>query len=426
MGGVPRRRPPRLDYLPMKTLLAALLLAFAVSASAASVAMKPPVGITVNPASSTGWTTASNFVGTFSAASFSGSFTTNVGGKSVVMPASMRLAANAPQFAANAVRLNPTSLLTSAVVAWLLSAGLEWINGQWQVRVPDTVPVSGVYYWIGSNPVCKSVSASCSFQTTIQERFTELAKTTGYTNYQLSGSCTVNSGSSTVVCPYSFRDKSGATLTGNITIYYGGVASPQYQPSTESDWAKLVDIPDPVANDLAKTVALPLQNPEFNPPYVDVPLGEPYVDPVTGKRYQDKARITPQSDGKTADVQTTKQEVDEAGEPVTDPATGVEKPPEKQDDFCKQNPDSLACMEKGEPDELDLETRSNGSMVSPVSVGGAGHCMADKTLAMATMGRSITFTYKPICDLASMVRPLILALAWLLAGWIMVGAVKEN
>lgn len=414
----------------MKTLFAALLLALSGTASAASVAMKPPVGITGNPASATGWTTASNFVGNFSAASFSGGFTTNVAGKPVTMPATMRMAANAGRFAVSAVRTSPAALLGSAVVAWLLSNGIEYIDGQFTVKQPDTAPIEGKYWYhgIASRPICYSLDGKCSGEQALQD-------IRPYVCQAWMNPCTVSWGAPfydtgyRVNVVYTHTSNGQQYTIDNTIIYFGGAAVPATKPATDADFQPLesAPLPDAVADELApKGVQLPMENPQFDPPYVDLPLGDPYEDPTTGKRYRDNARVTPQSDGKTADVQTNKQEVDEEGEPVTDPATGVEKPPEKQDDFCKQNPNSLACMEKGEPDELDLETRSIGSMVSPVAVGGAGHCMADKTLAMATMGRSITFTYKPICDLASMVRPLILALAWLLAGWIMIGAVKEN
>lgn len=418
----------------MKTLFAALLLALSGTASAASVAMKPPVGITGNPASSSGWTTAANFVGNFSAASFSGGFTTNVGGKSVTMPATMRMAANAGQFAISAVRLSPAALIGSAVVAWLLSQGIEYIDGQWKKK--DTsdngAPEAGHnWYNNGYNSACTPV-APCSWAANKADWESKYGSNqpTQYGGARITGTCYPN-GARKYSCPFEFLWKSNNQWYngGTVTFEWVGNANPQYIPATDSDFAALAaaPLPDAVATELAnKDVALPMENPQFDPKYVDEPLGEPYVDPVTGKRYQDAVRVTPQSDGKTADVQTKKQEVDEEGEPSVDPETGAELQPEKQDDFCKQNPDSIACMEKGETDELDLETRSIGSMVSPVAVGGAGHCMADKTLAMATMGRSITFTYKPICDLASMVRPLILALAWLLAGWIMIGAVKES
>lgn len=402
----------------MKSLIAVLLFALAGTASAASVAMKPPVGITGNPGSATGWTTATNFVGNFSAASFSGGFTSNVGGKMVTMPATMRLAANAGQFAVAAVRSSPAALVGSAVVAWLLTNGIEYLNGQLVVKpvIPGTD--GNCYqspYGAGFKP---------QFPCSIAEAESVFAQAWPHLMPNASGFFREVNGLKQIrVC-------SQASNTACLDFsYYRPAPQPEKVPATDADFQALASapLPDAVATELAnKDVALPMEAPQFDPKYVDEPLGDPYVDPVTGKRYQDNARVTPQSDGKTADVQTNKQEVDEEGEPSVDPETGAELQPEKQDDFCKQNPDSIACMEKGETDELDLETRSIGSMVSPVAVGGAGHCMADKTLAMSTLGRSITFTYKPICDLASMVRPLILALAWLLAGWIMIGAVKEN
>lgn len=433
MGWLPRRCSPGLDYLPMKTLLAVLLLAFAGAASAASVAMKPPVGITGNPASSTGWTTAANFVGNFSAASFSGGFTTNVGGKAVIMPASMRMAANAGQFAISAVRLNPAALVGSAVVAWLLSQGIEYIDGQWKKKdsSDNGSPIEGkLWYHTVYQSAC-TTSSPCSWsqvKTDFETKYGKNLPKYYIGGARITGTCT--SGASSAQCPFEYQWNDGKWYSGGVhTFYVQASANPQYVPATEADFAPLATapLPDAVANELApKGVALPMENPQFNPPYVDEPLGEPYVDPVTGKRYQDKARVTPRSDGKTADVQIHKQQVDEQGNPATDETTGKEVSPEEQDDFCKQNPDSLACMEEGETDDIDLETRSVGSSVSPVALGSPGHCMADKTLSLSTLGRSFTFTYKPICDLASMVRPLILAIAWLLAGWIMVGAVRET
>lgn len=407
----------------MKSLIAVLLFSLAGTASAANVAMKPPVGITGNPASASGWTTATNFVGSFSAASFNAPFVTNVGGKTVTMPATMRLAANAGQFAVAAVRSSPAALLGSAVVAWLLSNGMQYIDGQWMTNPNKPDIVGGG--WVISGFQGKVAPAETTFDACVAAytgnqfgfiRCEALAHPTF--RIYLSDRTIYNSVVQVTSCP-----------TGYKWVSSSNSCVPTPIPATQAAWDNVAASPlsDAAATELATAGnPVPLQNPDFDPDYVDVPLGEPYVDPVTGKRYQDGARVTPHSDGKTADVQTKKQEVDEEGDPATDPTTGVEAPPEKQDEFCKQNPDSIACMEKGETDELDLETRSIGGMVSPIAVGGAGHCMADKTLALATMGRSITFTYKPICDLASMVRPLILALAWLLAGWIMIGAVKEN
>ena len=379
----------------MKTIFGFFLVFVASSSFAAAVPLFPGTGIA---ATSSGFTTAANFTGQFSAAAFNSNFTTNVGGKAVTMPAAMRLAANAGQFAVSAVRLNPAALVGTAVASWLLGYGLEWINGQWQKSESASVP---------SDALCGMTALQCA--------------TSG------------GSPSYATLSPRWIGISGGSCIAGlpdypHITIPCGMTGQPQKRPATETDWAAIpqnAPLPDPVAGELAsKGVPLPLEVPHIGPQ--DIPLGDPYVDPVTGKRYQDKARVTPRADSKTADVQTYKQEVDEAGNPKKQEDGQTEKPPEEQTDFCKKNPDAISCMPEGQTDDQELQTKNIGSGITPVSVGGQGQCMADKTLSMATMGKSITFTYKPICDLASMVRPLILALAWLLAGWIMVGAVKDN
>lgn len=418
----------------MKTLLAALLLAFAGSSSAASVAMKPPVGITGNPAMSTGWSTASNFVGNFSAASFSGGFTTNVGGKAVTMPAAMRMAANAGQFAISAVRLSPAALIGSAVVAWLLSQGIEYIDGQWKKKdaSDNGSPIAGkLWYHTGYQTACTPENP-CTWSDVKSDFETKYGK--NLPQYyiggaRITGTCT---GSSTSAqCPFEYQWNDGKWYNGGMATFYVQSASqPQYVPATEADFAPLATapLPDAVADELApKGVALPMENPVFDPPYVDEPLGEPYVDPVTGKRYQDNVRVTPQSDGKTADVQTHKQEVDEEGDPATDPTTGVEAPPEKQDDFCKKNPEASSCKPFDEPPDLDLEKKENPFSLNPVSGFGAdsASCPAPQNL-FTVGGQAVAWDWGNFCKFAQGIRPLIIGFAWLTAIMIVVSVGRRN
>lgn len=412
----------------MKTVLAFLLALVASSSFAAAVPLTPGPGIA---GTASGFTTASTFTGQFSAAAFNSNFTTQVAGKAVTMPASMRMAANAGQFAAAAIRLNPAALLGSAVAAWLLQEGLKYVDGQWQKETPGTSvpayypPPEGLNSCGGVFP---SLGVYCrwAYQNGQYTIMAGVDTATKNTLVSQGWSWTNNNGSwHQVMSPWL---RPGASCPANTTYNNGYcVGQAQLKPSTQSDWDAVANspLPDAAAGELAgKGVPLPLDVPHIAPQ--DIPLSDPYDDPVTGKRYRDRARITPSSDGKTADVQTYKQEVDEAGNPKKQEDGQTDKPPEEQTDFCKKNPDAIACMPEGQTDDQELQTKNIGSGISPISVGGQGQCMADKTLSMATMGKSITFTYKPICDLASMVRPLILALAWLLAGWIMVGAVKDN
>lgn len=408
----------------MKTLFAALLLAFAGSASAASVAMKPPVGITGNPASATGWTTASNFVGNFSAASFSGGFTTNVGGKAVTMPATMRMAANAGRFAVSAVRLTPSALIGSAVATWLLSQGLEWIDGQFMKRPTGDPIVGGGWVMNGYQgkvlPMESPLDSCVAAYTGSQFGFIRCEPLAGNQfRIYLSDRTIYNTAVQVTDCPsgYNWNASSSSCV-------------PVAKPATATDFAPLeaAPLPDSVADELApKGVALPMENPVFDPAYVDEPLGEPYVDPVTGKRYQDKVRVTPQSDGKTADVQTHKQEVDEEGDPATDPTTGVEAPPEKQDDFCKQNPEASSCKPFDEPPDLDLEKKENPFSLNPVSGFGAdsASCPAPQSLFTAG-GQQVVWDWGNFCKFAQGIRPLIIGFAWLTAIMIVVSVGRRN
>lgn len=419
----------------MKTLFAALLLAFAGSASAASVAMKPPVGITGNPAMSTGWSTASNFVGNFSAASFSGGFTTNVGGKTVTMPASMRMAANAGRFAVSAVRLSPAALIGSAVVAWLLSQGIEYVDGQFQKKdsSDNGAPESGhMWYHNGYDTACTAVTP-CTWEAVKTDFETKYGSNypQTYGGARISGPCYAN-GTRKYSCPfeYYYKPHSAWYNGGSVTFEWLGTAEPKYVPATEADFAPLATapLPDAVADELApKGVALPMENPVFDPPYVDEPLGEPYVDPVTGKRYQDNVRVTPQADGKTADVQTHKQEVDEEGDPATDPTTGVEAPPEKQDDFCKKNPEASSCKPFDEPPDLELEKKENPFSLNPVSGFGAdsASCPAPQNL-FTVGGQAVAWDWGNFCKFAQGIRPLIIGFAWLTAIMIVVSVGRRN
>jgi len=167
-------------------------------------------------------------------------------------------------------------------------------------------------------------------------------------------------------------------------------------------------------------------NPEVDPTPVDVPLTDPYVDPTTGKTVRDVAHVTPQQNGEEAAVEVVKQEVDPAtGEPAIDPATGEPvKPKEETTDPCELHPERLGCMEEGETDDEELQTQDLGGMINPVSVGGSASCPADKQVSY--LGKQLTVSFAPICQGATWLNPVVLAIAWLLAGYILIGAIREG
>lgn len=358
----------------------------------------------------------------FTGASFNSGFTSSVGGRPVTVPASWRMASNAGQFAAAAVRGNPAGLVGAAVVAWLLPYGIEWIEGQWQrSETPAPVPFAN-----GGSLFCHGAYRSLNAC---------WAMSIGTTPDKVNNCSAVIGGQVAVTCTYIPNGNTTTfTYSNNVqcpvnTTYNNGfcVGTAQLRPATDADWNTInpANFPDAAAGELAgKGVPLPLQNPQFDPDPLDVPISDPYVDPSTGKRYQDKARITPQpSSPEVADLRLFKQEVDPNGNPVVDPATNEAKSPEKTDsDPCKENPDRVGCMEAGEADDIDVQQQNAGSSINPVSVGGAATCPADKSVTY--LGKQLTISMQPVCTMAGMVHPVVIAVAWLLAGYILIGAMR--
>lgn len=371
----------------------------------------------------------------------------------VVFNAAIPIAATAASVAVTAVRANPAGLVTSAVVSYLLTKGIELVDGEFKKATTgpsptetETIPVTAEgRLWNDGygqfKPWSQAHSTSCSlwiqnnnaggWWTLVgpasQSEPSPPANTATFQCRVLDGSTqsqmNVNAlGTTANGINYTCPD--GYTISGTNCTRPKQVTT--YQPLTESDWdaARSGYWPDPAILDLVKKgVPLPTDAPVFSPTYQDDPVGDPYVDPVTGKRYQDKARITPSTTNPSqADVQVFKQEIDANGQPVISPGTGQPVPPEKQqEDPCKLNPDRVGCKNLGTPDDIDLEIQERGvSAITVQSFGSNATCPQPIPLPK---GASLSFQYP--CAMAEGVKPFLLALAWLVAGFIIIGAVRE-
>jgi len=89
------------------------------------------------------------------------------------------------------------------------------------------------------------------------------------------------------------------------------------------------------------------------------------------------------------------------------------------DDPCKDGSDLVSCSKLGTPAaEGDLNSSSNSvSSITPVSVAANATCPADIPLP-----KGMRFEWTPVCQWAEGLRPVVLALAWLAAGLIVLGA----
>lgn len=430
MGWLSRRRSPvpysshrmRTFRLALYFVLGLFLGGYGVLSHAYPVPIAPAAGAGV-AANASGWGTASNFVGTFSGASFNGNFTGQVAGRAVTMPASMRMAANAGQFAANAARFNPAGLLSAIVAGWLLEKGLEYINGQWTKKQPDDAPITGKYWWHGfSSGSCHSSANKCSYGQLLAEIVPIENAAFRSDDFSITGignAC----GTGCVQLNYTVYGWS----KGSIGVFYGGVADPLRYPAADSDFAIPGLAPDAVANELAKKgVSIPLEDPDVQP--VDIPLSDPYTDPATGRKYQDRAKVSPSEDAKSAEATPYKQEVSPDGTPAKN-EDGTDKAPEEQTDFCKQNPEALACAKLGEPEDVDPVEERNKDVAAITPASGFGpssaSCPADITKTLKS-GVTIVQSWQPVCQYASGIRPVVVGVAWLIAAMIFIGVTRKN
>ncbi|WP_374279229.1 virulence factor TspB C-terminal domain-related protein [Azonexus sp.] len=404
---------------------------FSPLALSAVVAIAPGPGIAVG---SGGITTASSFVGTFSAGAFGSHFTTPVGGTPVTMPATMRMAANAGSFAATAVRGSP-GLIGPAVAAWLIGAGIEWLIDQWVVRditgtPPSPYPIFTSYYAPGTSKYYSTLTDMLAdlhdicvrFGNTCSEGAMRYYPPNMYQWTQTTQSASYNIGG------YGQGQQIGQACPAGYTLN-GSSCSANPKPATDADWANLPQpLPDPAAEELAKKgVPLPLRAPEYNPAHHDVPLGDPYVDPSDNVRKREQARVTPQSDGQTARVDVVKVPVNPDGTPANDPNGNPEpaQPVEKSDP-CELNPSRVGCLEADTPDAPDITENDKTISITPQGGFGAdtATCPADKSYSLRLMG-NVALSWEPACQVASGMRLIVIAMAWVSAILIAIGITKR-
>lgn len=105
------------------------------------------------------------------------------------------------------------------------------------------------------------------------------------------------------------------------------------------------------------------------------------------------------------------------GDTTPQPAT----PPKVQ---CDLYPDTLGCA------SLEVAVSPDQIPSNPVSIGltpsswGSGTCPADVVLN-APFGKTATFSYAPTCQFLSYLSPVLIAIGWITAGWMVIGGVKD-
>lgn len=348
----------------------------------------------------------------------------------VTFNAVVPLAATAASVAVTAVRANPAGLVTSAVAQYLLSKGLTWAGDHWATDAPQSQPI-GVFTnnWLPGQTF-QSVQAACDAGCAAQAGYvgqvpSRCQSTSGFSG-ENSGTCwgvtpraqqgePITSWGSSSGCPQ------GSTLQGGVCVGQGVSENDAWAAARVGMW------PDAAMLDLVRRgVPLPTDKAVFTPASQDVPVSDPYVDPVTGKRMQDRARVTPSpSAPDQADVQMHKVEVDESGNPVN--VNGQPATPEEQTDLCKQHPEASACQPLDDVPDLDIPRQDNPFSLNPVSGFGADNASCPATQHLFNKGgQSIDWSWGQFCTFSQGIRPLIISFAWLAAIAMVIAVGRRN
>lgn len=434
----------------LRPLVALALLALGTSAHAGYAQLATPPGFGGTPA---GWT--------YAASSANDSvfgrvihqpngLKVPVPGTSTTMPASYRLAANAPRIAAAAIFAMPQVRTAVAIAGWLITAKVVYdaATNTWHEK-GQLIDFDGYEYIIGFPGATWTTSkeAACS----------------AYVSYLGSGWYSAGSdpmcraehpnGSAAHVYPTSRQTQSSQCPIG-WTLTPAGCLSPAINqprfeellnPANSPGWPMPERVPLELPPGTPLPVEPPVINPEPGPNPQPRPRFVPTGDPVQNPNYDPNAQPSPENQpyiqpGVRVKPSPTPQEplrVDlepvNVPKPTPEPTPetdttepGTQPKPEEQQSLCEKHPDIVACQKLGElqPETLQTKTvtltieRSDGFGPS------TGTCPAPKTATI--MGKQVAFQWDLLCDFANGIRPLLIGFAYLSAALAFMGLTRRG
>lgn len=365
----------------------------------------------------------------------------NVGGTYVGVPMVGSIGAAALDVAIAGLRSAPQAIAVGVVMPYLVSKGLELINGGWFTKGQSVSPsgLDGCYRYIDGAIVC----SEADFMSHVNALYGYLGP---WTDVQTVGT---PPNSQIQVC------RQAQTTWCTSANYYAANANPcpsgytyatdgsqlcwptDPVPATDTDWNAVRGDPPPdaVMQDLCQrlsalggsTYACPATN--VKAAATQVALTDWSTDPVTGNQTRQIAKIDPApttDDPQRVSVSTS---TETKTPDTTDPTTGQTTPGTTSDqknqteDFCTLHPDSIACSQLGDPpDDVDLQKKDVSAQITPDTGWGPsnGSCPPDKTYTLHN-GFAFRMSYAPICETSTTLRPLIIGLGWFIAALIFVG-----
>lgn len=423
-------------------LVAAALLAIGTSANAGYAQLSPPPGWSTGPAGNVFKPAANGPQWLTSTVRTNASL--NVGGQIIKVPAHLRLAANAPRFAAKMAFGNPYlfvgALAAGAAYSYYQNGGFQLVDNVWHKKVIEPNCVNGTCneYATNAYPTIffPNKTAACNYYRGTRTGGSYIKgdpeiscdifltnPTTGIEYHQGSPSYVIKS------FPESTIVKS---VPATQQEFEDEMAPKPFPPGVieELPWPMPVDVPLINPNPALEPQPLfvptgdPVPNPNYNPDIAPGPDNQPWNQPGV--------RVTPRptaSEPWRVDL-TPVNRPQTTPEPDPDPNPEPEvddKPkPEEEQSLCEKHPDILACQKLDNPPEEDLPTSEKPISITPDSGWGADNASCPAPRHLTVQGRHIPIPYDLFCTWAQGLRPVILAMAWLSAAFILLGARNET
>lgn len=347
----------------------------------------------------------------------------------------------------SAVAISPIARVAARMLGPIALAGLAYDaymtwnadDGVWEVGEEDPAPIDGYYWRLYAGGVC-GYGAQCTWSTALQAARDRCTSTTVSPYY-----CDLATERVTEVSYYLVQWDVKRLSDGSV---YGTHSNRLYTDSVNSDPVGVRPASD-ADMDTAITSALqanPSSAPQVLQQAIQATGQLPSADPIvsSGPASINGGQITSTSSG-PAGISTTTTNTNYSvsyGGPVvtvtenksvtytapdgqTTTTTDQTTPspdaaaPEPEKALCEEFPDASGCAKlgkmTGDPQTV-AEQPVQVNQITPQSIGGSGGaCPSDRV--MNTSYGTLTFSWLNLCGLAEGVRPVILAMAWLVAGF---------
>lgn len=358
-----------------------------------------------------------------------------VGGTYITVPTFAQVTGAAVAVGMGAVRMSP-GLAGAALISWLASQGLELIDGEWKKKnkTGTYAPAST------SEPSCSTLSSGSAVYSAgyTYLRTASVAHCGGTPPGDVGLYC--DNGAGATGCRFDGIYLISGCPAGSTLQNGSCVANTGYVPAGQSDWDAVngVTPPDQVMRELCQALAKYNTSTPGCAMYnaktakASVAMSDWAHNPNTGKYERQVATWTPRptpEDPFAGEVSVKTESRDSSA--ATDPTTGDTLNPSdtssqdntKDTPFCTLYPESLACAKMGTPEEADkLESKTMG--VESITIQTFGSSATCPSPIRLPHGSELSFEWP--CRMAEGVKPFLLALAWLAAGLIVIGAMRND